>query len=100
MVVTGGQAKELDMQDGGQMDIGQELAGIKRTLRDAQRRIIFRAEVATVKNFRKLVSWQSSLESPFFPVRRLVDINGTKYSREPYGGVMMVVVVMVLMSCS
>jgi hypothetical protein len=52
---TGGQAKELDMQDGMHMDIGQELARLKRTLHDAQRRIMFRAEVATVKNCRKLV---------------------------------------------
>jgi hypothetical protein len=51
----GGQAKELDLQDGAQIDIGQELARLKRTLADAQRRLIFRAEVATVKNVRKLV---------------------------------------------
>lgn len=52
---AGGQAKELDMQDGMQLDVGQELARLKRTLQDAQRRIMFRAEVATVKNCRKLV---------------------------------------------
>lgn len=43
------------MQDGMQLDVGQELARLKRTLQDAQRRIMFRAEVATVKNCRKLV---------------------------------------------
>ena len=53
---TGGQAKELDMQDGMHMDIGQEVGRLKRTLHDARRRIMFRAEVATVKNCRKLVS--------------------------------------------
>src|SRR6056297_289487 len=47
---AGGQAKELDMQDGMHIDIGQELGRLKHTLHDAQRRILFRAEVATVKN--------------------------------------------------
>ena len=56
----GGQAKELDMQEGMHIDIGQELARIKGTLHEAQRRIMFRAEVATVKNCRKLVSANSS----------------------------------------
>lgn len=51
----GGQAKELDMQDGMHIDIGQEVGRLKRTLHDARRRIMFRAEVATVKNCRKLV---------------------------------------------
>ena len=53
---AGGQAKELDMQDGMHIDIGQELGRLKRTLHDAQRRILFRAEVATVKNCRKLLT--------------------------------------------
>jgi hypothetical protein len=53
---AGGQAKELDMQDGMHIDIGQELGRLKHTLHDAQRRILFRAEVATVKNCRKLLT--------------------------------------------
>ncbi|KAM3575264.1 hypothetical protein VYU27_002850 [Nannochloropsis oceanica] len=53
---AGGQAKELDMQDGMHIDISQELGRLKRTLHDAQRRILFRAEVATVKNCRKLLT--------------------------------------------
>ena len=53
---VGGQAKELDMQDAMHIDIGQEVGRLKRTLHDAQRRILFRAEVATVKNCRKLLT--------------------------------------------
>lgn len=43
------------MQDGMHIDIGQELQRLKKTLNEAQRKIMFRAEVATVKNCRKLV---------------------------------------------
>ena len=43
------------MQDGMHIDVGQELVRLKKTLREAKRKIMFRAEVATVKNCRKLV---------------------------------------------
>lgn len=55
LVSSGGQAKELDWQDGVHIDTSQEMARLKKTLLEAQRRLLFRAEVATVKNFRKLV---------------------------------------------
>lgn len=47
----GAESGELDM-----LDTAQELQSLRKTLKEAGRRLVFRAEVATVRNFRFLVS--------------------------------------------
>lgn len=37
------------------LDTAQELQSLRKTLKEAGRKIVFRAEVATVRNFRFLV---------------------------------------------
>ena len=48
---SGADSTEPDM-----LDTAQELHSLRKTLREAGRKLIFRAEVATVRNFRFLVS--------------------------------------------
>lgn len=40
------------------LDTGQELQSLRKTLRESGRKLLFRAEVATVRNFRFLVRWR------------------------------------------
>jgi hypothetical protein len=48
--VAGNESTEPDM-----LDAAQELQSLRKTLKEAGRKLVFRAEVATVRNFRFLV---------------------------------------------